>query len=193
MDVGILISDSSAFSKPNLNIWKFSFHNLLKPSLKDLSITLLACEISAIAWQFEHSLALPFFGIGMKTDLFHSCGHCWVFQVYWHIECSTLTASSFWIWNSSVGITSPLLALFLVMIPKAHLTSHSRMSDSWWVTTSSWLYRLLRTFLYSSFVYSCHLFSISSALLGLYLFCSLLYPTLHEMFPWYLQFSWRHL
>ena len=127
MDVGNLISDSSAFSKPNLNIWKFSFHNLLKPSLKDLSITLLACEISAIAWQFEHSLALPFFGIGIKTDLFHSCGHCWVFQVYWHIECSTLTASSFWIWNSSVGITSPPLALFLVMIPKAHLTSHSRI------------------------------------------------------------------
>ena len=25
---------------------------------------------------FEHSLALPFFGIGMKTDLFQSCGHC---------------------------------------------------------------------------------------------------------------------
>ena len=24
----------------------------------------------------EHSLALPFFGIGMKTDLFQSCGHC---------------------------------------------------------------------------------------------------------------------
>ena len=26
--------------------------------------------------KFEHSLALPFFGIGMKTDLFQSCGHC---------------------------------------------------------------------------------------------------------------------
>ena len=24
----------------------------------------------------EPSLALPFFGIGMKTDLFQSCGHC---------------------------------------------------------------------------------------------------------------------
>ena len=24
----------------------------------------------------EHSLALPFFGTGMKTDLFQSCGHC---------------------------------------------------------------------------------------------------------------------
>ena len=43
----------------------------------------------------EHSLALPFFGIGMKTDLFQSCGHCRVFQICWHIECSTFTASSF--------------------------------------------------------------------------------------------------
>ena len=40
------------------------------------------------------SLALPFFGIGMKSDLLQSCGHCWIFQICWHIECSTLTASS---------------------------------------------------------------------------------------------------
>ena len=26
--------------------------------------------MSAIVWYFEHSLALPFFGIAMKTDLF---------------------------------------------------------------------------------------------------------------------------
>ena len=58
------------------------------------SITLLACEMSAIIRQFEHSLALPFFGIGMKTDLFQSCGHCWVFQICWRIECSTLTKLS---------------------------------------------------------------------------------------------------
>ena len=30
-------------------------------------MTLLACEMSAIVWELEHSLALPFFGIGMKT------------------------------------------------------------------------------------------------------------------------------
>ena len=32
-------------------------------------MTLLTCEISAIVQQCEHSLALPFFRIGMKTDL----------------------------------------------------------------------------------------------------------------------------
>ena len=46
-----------------------------------LSITLLVCEMSTIVQWFEHSLALPFFGIGMKTDLFLSCNHCWVFQI----------------------------------------------------------------------------------------------------------------
>ena len=103
------------------------------------SITLLACEMSAIVWWFEHSLALLFFGIGMKTDLFQSSGHCWVFQFCWHIECSTFTASSFRVWNSWTGIPSPPVALFVVMHPKAHLTSHSRMSGSRWVITPLWL------------------------------------------------------
>ena len=34
-----------------------------------LSIILLACEMSAIVRQFEHSLSLPLLGTGMKTDL----------------------------------------------------------------------------------------------------------------------------
>ena len=34
-----------------------------------LSITLLPHEMRAILWYFEHSLALPFFGIGMKAAL----------------------------------------------------------------------------------------------------------------------------
>ena len=46
-DVGNLISGSSAFSKSSLNIWKFMVHVLLKPGLRILSITLLACEMSA--------------------------------------------------------------------------------------------------------------------------------------------------
>ena len=34
-DVGNLISDSSAFSKSSLNIWKFIVHILLKPGLEN--------------------------------------------------------------------------------------------------------------------------------------------------------------
>ena len=111
-----------------------------------LSITLLVCEMSAIVHSFEHSLALSFFGIGMKTDLFQSCGHCWVFQICWHIECNALTTSSFRIWNSSTGIPSPPLALFVLMLPKAPLTSDSRMSGSRWVIPPSCLSGLWRSF-----------------------------------------------
>ena len=95
-------------------------------------------------------------------DLFQSCDHCWVFQICWHIECSTFTASSFRIWNSSTGFSSPPLALFVVMLSKAHLTSHSRMSGSRWVITPLWLSGSWRSFLYHSSVYSCYLL-ISSA------------------------------
>ena len=97
----------------------------------------------------------------MKTDLSLSCGHCWVFQICWRIECSTLTASVFWSWSSSAGILSPPLGLFIVMFPNAHLTSHSQMSGLRRVITPSWLSGSWRCFLYSS-VYSCHLL-ISSA------------------------------
>ena len=47
-DVGNLVSGSSAFSKTSLNIWKFTVHVLLKRGLEILSLTLLACEMSAI-------------------------------------------------------------------------------------------------------------------------------------------------
>ena len=111
-----------------------------------LSITLLVCDMSAIVWETENSLALPFFGIGIKTDIFQSYGHCWVFQISWLIECSSFTAPSFSIWNSSTGIPSPPLALFTVMLPKAHLISHFRMPGSRWVITPSWLSGSWRSF-----------------------------------------------
>ena len=50
VDVGNLISGSSAFSKTNLNIWKFTVDLFLKPGWRILSITLLVCEMHAIAW-----------------------------------------------------------------------------------------------------------------------------------------------
>ena len=50
VDVGNLVSGSSAFSNTSLNIRKFTVHVLLKSGLRILSITLLACEMSAIVW-----------------------------------------------------------------------------------------------------------------------------------------------
>ena len=50
-NIGNLISGSSAFPKSSLNIWNFTVHVLLKPvAWRILSITLLACEMSATVW-----------------------------------------------------------------------------------------------------------------------------------------------
>ena len=102
-----------------------------------------------------------------------------VFQICWHIECSTFIASSFRIWNSSAEIPSPPLALFIMMLPKAHLTLYSRMSGSKWVITPSWLSQSWRSFLYSS-VYSYHLFLMSSASVRSIPFLSFIVP----IFAW---------
>ena len=114
------------------------------------------------------------------TELFQSCGHCWVFQICWHIECSTFTSSSFRIWSSSTGIPTHPLSLFLVMLSKALLASHSRMSGSRWVITPLWLSGSWRSFLYSSSVYSCHLSLVSSASIRSIPFLSFIVP----IFAW---------
>jgi len=108
-------------------IWKVYYYHNETVWLEQDSLLELVWKWVQLC-KFERPVALPFFVIGMKTDLFQSCGHCWVFQICWHIECGTFTASSLRIWNSSTGIPSPPLALFLVILPKAHLTWHSRVS-----------------------------------------------------------------
>ena len=159
-DVADLISGSSAFSKTSLNVWKFTVHVLLKPGLENFEhyFTRVWDECNCV-------VVWAFFGIGMKTDLFQSCGHCWVFQICWHIECSTFTVSSFRILNSSTGIPSPPLVLFVVMLSKALLTSHSRMSGSRWVITPSWLSGSWRSFFVQFFC------AFLPPLLNIFCFC----------------------
>ena len=91
MDVGNLISGSCAFFKSSLNIWKFMAHVLLKPHLENFEQYFSSMWAERNYVVIEYSLVLPFFGVGMKTDLFQSCSHCWVFQICCHIEHSTLT------------------------------------------------------------------------------------------------------
>ena len=145
-DVGNLISGSSASCKCSLNIWKFIVHILLKPALENFEFYFTSvwdecnCEVVRI-----------FFGIALLWDWnknwpFPVLWPLLSFPICWDIECSTFTASSFRIWNSSTGIPSPPLALFVVMLPKAHLTLHSRMSGSRWVITSSWFPGSWRSF-----------------------------------------------
>ena len=68
-DVGNLIS---AFSKSNLNIWKFSVPVLLKPSLENFEHYFASVRDEcncAIVWTF---FGIAFLWDGLKTDLFQS-------------------------------------------------------------------------------------------------------------------------
>ena len=114
VDVGNLISGSSAFSKTSLNIWKLMVHVLLKPGP---GLENFEHYFTSVWDECNCAVVWAFFGIAFLWDwnenwLFQSCGHCRIFQICWHIECSTFTASSFRIWNSSTGIPSPPLTLF---------------------------------------------------------------------------------
>ena len=122
-DVGNLISGSCAFSKTSLNIWKFTVHVLLKPGLENFEHYLASVRdecICVVVWTF--------FGIAFLWD-WNEDSIC---TICWHTECSTFTASSFRIWNTSAGIPSFPLALLVVMLPETHLTLYSRMSGSRW-------------------------------------------------------------
>ena len=149
-DVANLISGSSAFSKTSLNIWKFTVHALLKPGLENFE------HYFTSMWDGCNCVVVwAFFGIAFLWDWNES----WPFPVLWpllsfpicwHIECSTFTVSYFRIWNNSTGILSPPLAFFVLILPKAYLTLHSRMSGSRGVITPSWLSWSLRSFLYKN-------------------------------------------
>jgi len=182
LDVGNLISGSSVSSKSSLSIWKFLVHTVLKPSLENFDHYFASMRNEYNCSVAEHSLALSFFGVGMKTDLFQPCGHWWVFHIYWHIECSTFKALCLRTWNSSAGIPSSPLALFIVILAKAPLTSHSKMSGSRLVITPSWLSGSLRSFLYGFSLYSCYLFLIPSSVRSI-LFLSIIVPIFAWKFP----------
>ena len=105
-------------------------HILLKPSLENFEHDFVSvwddCNcvlvwiffVIAFLWYWNENWPLPVL-----------C-HCWVFQICWHIESRTFITSSVRISNSSTGIPIPPLTLLVVMLPKAHLTSDSRMSSS---------------------------------------------------------------
>ena len=98
---------------------------------------------------FPNTLAFPNISVSFKVGL----------TIIKARKFSLVCGSNWKIWIYYVDIQY----LFTVMLPKAHLTSHSRMSSSRWVIPSLWLSGSWRSFLYSSTVYPCHLFLISSA------------------------------
>ena len=174
-EVDVLLKFSFSMIQQMLAIWSLLPLPFLNPAWTSgsswfmyywsLACRILSITLQRVRWvQLCGSLSIIWhcLSLGLEWKLtFPSPGENAVFHICWHTECSTFTASSFRIWNSSTGIPLPLLALFIVMLPKAHLTSHSRMSGSRWVITLSWLSGSSKSFLYSSSLYSCHLFLIS--------------------------------
>ena len=73
-DVGNLISGFSAISKSRLNIWKFSVHILLKPSLENFE------HYFASMWdECSCVVVWPFFGVAFLWDWNKN----WPFPVLW--------------------------------------------------------------------------------------------------------------
>ena len=145
-DLGNLISGSSAFFKSSLYIWRFLVHILLKASLENFE------HYFASMWNECNCAAVgTFFDIAFLWDWNEN----WPFPVLWPLLSypnllvywvKNFHSISFRVWNSSAGIPSPPVALFIVMLPKAHLTSHSRMSGSRWAVTPSWLSWVIKIF-----------------------------------------------
>ena len=137
MDVDNLISGSSTFSISSSNL---DIHN--------------SCTVETWLGEFWALLCLQVRWVQLCSTL-NILWHCLSLWLEWKLTFSNPVATTefskfagilsaalsqhhLWgFWNSSTGIPSPALALFLVMLPKAHLTSHSRMSGSRWVITSS--------------------------------------------------------
>ena len=110
LDAGTLISDSSAFSKSSLNIWKFLLHILLEHGLEN------CMHYFAGMWdECNCVVAWTFFGTAFLWDWNEN----WPFLQH-HLLGFEIAQREF-----------HHLHLFLVMLPKAHLASHSKMSLHW--------------------------------------------------------------
>ena len=110
-DVGNLISGSSAFSQTSLNIWKFMVHILLKPGLENFEH-----YFSSVWHECNCAVVWILFGIAFLWDW----NEKWLFPTLWPLLgfpnllaywVQHFHSSSFRIWNSSVEIPSPPLAV----------------------------------------------------------------------------------
>ena len=120
-DVGNFISDFLPFLKPAWKSGSSRFVYCWSLAWRILGITLLACEMSALCTSLNILLHCLFLGLEWKL-IFSSLVTTAEFSKFVGMfEYSTFTAPSFRIWNCSTGIPSPL-ALFIVMLLKAHLT-----------------------------------------------------------------------
>ena len=121
MDVGNWISGSSAFSKSGLNIWKFSFHVLLKPSLENFEHYFASlwdeCNC-AVVWAFS---GIAFLWDWNENWPFPVQWPLLSFQICWHIESSSFAQHLLYsVKNSFIYVFSPLLSPNHTLSPCSH-------------------------------------------------------------------------
>ena len=111
MDVGNLISGSSAFSKSNLIIWKFMVHVLLKPGLEnfehyfasvwDECNCAIVCTLFGIAflWNWNKNWPFPVLWSLLSFPNFLTCWvqhfHSIIFQDLKELNWNSITSTSF--------------------------------------------------------------------------------------------------
>ena len=110
----------------SLNIWKFMVHILLKPGLENFEHYFTSSIVRWVRLCGSLSIVWHCLSLGLEWKLTFSSPA--EFSKFAHILSAALSQHHLpRFWNSSTGIPSHPLALFVVMLSKAHLTSHSRM------------------------------------------------------------------
>ena len=132
-NVGNLISGSSAFYKSSLNIWKFSVHVLLKPSLEN-------CEhyIASVWDECNCAVVWSFFGIAFLWDWDEN----WPFPVLWPL-LSFPNLLAYWVphshsitTNKASGVDRIPAKLFQILKDDAVWVRHSICQQIW--KTQQW-------------------------------------------------------
>ena len=67
MNVDNLISSSSAFSKPSLDVGKFLVHIMLKPSMQDFKH-----DLTSMGNEHNHMIVGTFFGTALLWDWYEN-------------------------------------------------------------------------------------------------------------------------
>ena len=113
VDVGNLISVSSAFSKSSLNIWKFTFHILLKPCLENFEY-----EFTSVWDECNCVVVWAFSGIAFLWDWNSN----WPFPVLWPVVGRTNFSVIHWATKSNLSFQ--LLKILKKNVEKMWLLMH---------------------------------------------------------------------
>ena len=192
VDVGSLISVPLPFLNPAWTSGSSRFTYCRSLAWRILSITLIASEMSnyAVAWTF--------FGIAFLWGWNEN----WPFPVLW-LLLSFPNLLAYWVQHFHSIIFQDLKQFNWNTITSTNFVQWCFLRPTWLhipgcLVIGEWSHHHgclghEDLFLYSSSVYFCHLFLISSASVRSMPFLSFIVPIFAQVLPWYHSFSWREL